>query len=82
MGIGYLETLGRVYVVFFTKKDDFCDFLFVFLHIKPLQKGVYSKRKEFAPNGSKFFPFRVDYFSVDSKTILTEVPPIKFINSS
>ena len=22
--------------------------------------GVYAKRKEFAPKGSKFFPFRVD----------------------
>ena len=26
-------------------------------------KTVYSKRKEFAPLGSKFFPFRVDFFS-------------------
>ena len=25
-------------------------------------KGVYSKRKEFAPFWSKFFPFRVDHF--------------------
>ena len=25
-------------------------------------KRVYSKRKEFAPNGSKFFPFRADRF--------------------
>ena len=29
----------------------------------PFQKGVYSKRKEIAPLGSKFFPFRVDLFS-------------------
>ena len=28
----------------------------------PCAKGVYSKRKEFAPTGSKFFPFRVDPF--------------------
>ena len=28
-----------------------------------LLKGIYSKRKEFAPHGSKFFPFRVDSFS-------------------
>ena len=28
-----------------------------------ISKGVYSKRKEFAPLGSKFFPFRVDSFS-------------------
>ena len=26
-------------------------------------KGVYSKRKEVAPNGSKFFLFRIDPFS-------------------
>ena len=29
----------------------------------PSEKGVYSKRKEFAPFGSKFFPFRADCFS-------------------
>ena len=29
----------------------------------PSEKGVCSKRKEFAPMGSKFFPFRVDAFS-------------------
>ena len=28
-----------------------------------LLKGVYSKRKEFAPPGSKFFSFRIDPFS-------------------
>ena len=28
-----------------------------------LSKGVYSKRKEFAPIGSKFSPFRLDPFS-------------------
>ena len=27
----------------------------------PFRKGVYSKRKEFAPSGRKFFPFRVDF---------------------
>ena len=26
-------------------------------------KGLYSERKEFAPLGSKFFPFRIDPFS-------------------
>ena len=29
----------------------------------PFWKEVYPKRKEFAPPGSKFFPFRVDPFS-------------------
>ena len=28
----------------------------------PFWKGVFSKSKEFAPKGSKFFPFRVDPF--------------------
>ena len=31
--------------------------------LPPFWKGVYSKRKEFAPLGSKFFPFWVDPFS-------------------
>ena len=30
---------------------------------KNLLPMIYSKRKEFAPYGSKFFPFRVDPFS-------------------
>ena len=30
----------------------------------PFWKGTYSKRKEFAPIGSKFFPFRVDPFQI------------------
>ena len=31
--------------------------------LSPFLKGIYSKRKEFAPKWSKFFPFRVDPFS-------------------
>ena len=50
----------------FKEEDSFCDFLFPFLYIKHW-KGVYSERKEFAPRGSKFFPFRVDLFSEDGK---------------
>ena len=30
----------------------------------PSEKGSALKRKEFAPNGSKFFPFRVDLFNI------------------
>ena len=33
------------------------------LFLIPFLKDTYSKRKEFAPLGSKFFPFRVDPFS-------------------
>ena len=40
----------------FLHGDTFCDFLFASLHIKQLLKRVFSKRKEFAPIGSKFFP--------------------------
>ena len=29
----------------------------------PFSEGVYSIRKEFAPRGSKFFPYKVDPFS-------------------
>ena len=29
----------------------------------PYQKGVYSIKKEFAPTGSKFFPYRADLIS-------------------
>ena len=34
--------------------------------LSPFWKGIFSKRKEFAPNGSKFFPFRVDPFSEEN----------------
>ena len=34
-----------------------------FSPISPFCKGVYSKRKELAPKGSKFFPFKVNPFS-------------------
>ena len=42
---------------------NFYDFLLALLYTKHLLKRVFSKRKEFAPRGSKFFPFRVDPFS-------------------
>ena len=41
--------------------------------VYPFLKGVHSKKEEFAPKGSKFFPFRVDQFSEGRKTILTVV---------
>ena len=50
----YLMALQRSYYAF--KGDTFASVAFV-----PFWKGVYSKRKEFAPHGSKFFPFRVVY---------------------
>ena len=44
-----LNTNSRFYNIFY-EGDKFCDFLFAFLHTNPLFKGIYSKRKEFAPN--------------------------------
>ena len=43
----------------------------------PFLKGFYSKRKEFAPTGSKFFPFTVDPFSEGRQNNMTELPPLK-----
>ena len=57
----------------FYKGNKFWDFLFVFLHIRHL-KGAYTKRKEFTPCGSKFFPFRVGPFSEGRQMVLTELP--------
>ena len=53
----------------FNKGDNFCDFLFAFLHT-PSEKGSTLK------GGSKFFPFRVDSFSEGKQTVLTELPPL------
>ena len=39
----------------------------------PYWKAVYSIRKEFAPFGSKLFPYRVDPFSEGYKIILTDL---------
>ena len=47
----------------FCKGDNFFDFFLLSCTYTPFWKGVYSKRKEFAPKGSKFFPFRVEPFS-------------------
>ena len=45
----------------------------------PFRKGVYPKRKEFAPKGSKFFPFRKDPFLEGSQTILTKVASLESV---
>ena len=63
MNLSGVETNGRI-STFFYKGDSFCDFLFAFLHTK---LRVYSKRKEFALCGGKFFPLRVDPFQKGGK---------------
>ena len=44
----------------------------------PLGKGIHPKRKEFAPKGSKFFPFRTNPFPKgsdvqESKQVVTQM---------
>ena len=48
-------------------------FCFALLLINPLLKRVNSKRKEFAPKRSKFFPFREESLLL----FLKEVPPLQ-----
>ena len=48
-----------------------------FRTLNPICKMVYSKRKEFAPIGSKFFPFIVDPFHKGAKAISTKLSLLK-----
>ena len=43
----------------------------------PSENGVNTERKEFAPTGSKFFPFRVDALSEKNNAISTDLHPLK-----
>ena len=42
--------------------------------LSPSAKGIYPKRKEFAPYGSKFFPFSVDPFQKGPVVFLQAAP--------
>ena len=59
-----MKATGYTQLIFyhFYKGDNYCDFVCVPAHQISSEKGVYSKREEFAPKGSKFFPFRADPF--------------------
>ena len=57
----------------------FYGFLFCFLYTKPFWKGIHSKRKEFAPQGSKFFPFREDPLSEGDKDIFDRFVPCESV---
>ena len=50
--------------------------LLSYTQIHFLKRGLY-KREEFAPNGSKFLPFRRDLFLEGAKPILTEWSPFE-----
>ena len=59
------DTTSR-FSAFYTR-ENFCDFLFAFTYTNPLLKRGLLIRKEFAPSGSKFFPYGVDPFSDGDK---------------
>ena len=48
----------------------------------PFWKGVYSVRKEFAPKGSEFFPYRVDPYSEVAYCALKQIWSHKNLFSS
>ena len=75
-----MSSAGQIPLVKFPTflKRDKTFVAFCLLSCTPIgfRKDVYSKRKEFAPTGSKFFLFRVDIiFKKGSKTILREIYP-------
>ena len=57
-----IKLTGYIWLIFcqFYKGDNFCDLVCFPAYKTPSQKGAYPKREEFAPFGSKFFPFRVE----------------------
>ena len=73
-GLMGLDTHGRFPAIFYKSDILWLPVLFSCTP-SPSWKWVYSQRKEFAPNGSKFFPLRVDPFSegVQNK-YLTKLP--------
>ena len=56
------ERNPKYLVAIFHKEDIFAYFRFAFLYTNSLLERIYSIREEFAPSGSKFFPYRVDPF--------------------
>ena len=57
-----LDTLRRFSAILY-KADNSIDFLFCFLaHQVPSEWGSTLKGKEFAPMGTRLFPFKVDFF--------------------
>ena len=69
-----LETLGRLSAILTrTRKTTFVISCFLSCTPSLFRQSVYSKRKEFAPKGSKFFPFRVDPFQNEDKNIFIRI---------
>ena len=71
-----MDTPGIFWAVFY-KEDNFYDFLFGLLQIKPFLKEVSSKMKEFAPKGSQFLLLKVDFVQKGDKTSSTVLSSMK-----
>ena len=67
-----LNTLGR-FSVMLSRETIVVTSCLLSCNPGPFWKGVYSRRKEFAPKGSKFFPCRVDSFQKGGKSIFDMV---------
>ena len=66
---------------FCTRKTTFVTSALLFYTPVFFWKGVYCNRKEFAPTGSKFFPFKVDPFSEGENQFWQSCLPLKCIHS-
>ena len=66
---------------FCTRKTTFVTSALLFCTPVVFWKGVYSKRKEFALTGSKFFPFKVYPFSEGENQFWQSCLPLKYIHS-
>ena len=71
-----LAMFGRLFSIFW-KRDTILAFLFLSLTPSAFWKWVYTKRKPFAPNGSKCFPFRMDIFNSKEIPVGSKVYPYR-----
>ena len=76
-----LDTHGKTDTIFY-KGDNFCDFPFPILNIKPfliLIRGLlYEDRISF--HGSKFSPLKIEHFSEDSKNKFDKVISLESVS--
>ena len=61
----------------FYKGDNFCDFLYTFLHTKPLLKRGLLQKERICSQGEQILSFWSRPLFRRDKTVLTELPPLK-----
>ena len=75
------EWIYLVIFYHFYKGDSFCDFLFVFLYIKPLLKGIYSKSSGWSSPHNVFGPFMHVTNQIKEAALHTAQKKISRLNS-